>query len=70
MHEILRGEPLLLLGIVAIAGFYFGRAAKVARLPSLIGFMILGVLLGPSVLGFFYEGNLESLTFLTRHSLS
>ncbi len=69
MYEIFRSEPFLLLGIVAIAGFYFGRAAKVARLPSLIGFMILGVLLGPSVLGFFYEGNLESLTFLTEMAL-
>ncbi|MCK4915179.1 MAG: cation:proton antiporter, partial [Candidatus Eisenbacteria sp.] len=69
MQEILRAEPLLLLGIVAIAGFYFGRAAKIARLPSLIGFMVLGVLLGPSALGLFYEGNLEALSFITELAL-
>ena len=69
MQEILRAEPLLLLGIVAIVGFYFGRAAKIARLPSLIGFMVLGVLLGPSALGLFYEGNLEALSFITELAL-
>ncbi len=69
MQEILRAEPLLLLGVVAIVGFYFGRAAKIARLPSLIGFMVLGVLLGPSALGLFYEGNLEALSFITELAL-
>ncbi len=69
MQDILRAEPLLLLGLVAIVGFYFGRAAKLARLPSLIGFMILGVLLGPSAFGYFHEGNLESLTFITEMAL-
>jgi Kef-type K+ transport system membrane component KefB len=69
MQEILTAQPLLLLGIVAIVGFYFGRAAKLARLPSLIGFMILGVLLGPSAFGYFHEGNLESLTFITEIAL-
>jgi len=37
---------------------------EIARLPSLIGFMVLGILLGPSVLGLFYEGNLEALSFI------
>lgn len=69
MLEILRTEPMLLLGVVAILGFYFGRAARLARLPSLIGFMVLGVLLGPSLLRFFDEGNLESLTFITELAL-
>ena len=69
MQEIFTAQPLLLLGIVAIVGFYFGRAAKLARLPSLIGFMVLGVLLGPSAFGYFHEGNLESLTFITEIAL-
>jgi len=69
MQEILRAQPLLLLGVVAIGGFYFGRAARLARLPSLIGFMVLGVVLGPSVLGYFHHDNLESLTFITNMAL-
>ena len=69
MQELLKVEPFLLLGIVAIAGFYFGRAARLARLPSLIGFMVLGVVLGPSLLGAFDEGNLRSLAFITDLAL-
>ena len=69
MPEILRMEPFLLLGLVAIVGFYFGRAAQFARLPSLIGFMLLGVLLGPSLVGAFHEGNLASLSFITELAL-
>jgi len=69
MMEVLRAEPMLLLGVVAILGFYFGRAARLARLPSLIGFMVLGVLLGPSLLGFFEDANLASLTFITELAL-
>jgi Kef-type K+ transport system membrane component KefB len=69
MLEVLRSEPMLLLGLVAILGFYFGRAARFARLPSLIGFMVLGVILGPSLLGLFTDANLESLTFITELAL-
>jgi len=69
MQEILRSQPLLLLGVVAILGFYFGRAARLARLPSLIGFMVLGVVLGPSVLGCFHHENLEALEFITNIAL-
>ncbi len=69
MQELFRTEPLLLVGIVLITGYFLGRAARLARLPSLIGFMILGVLLGPSLLGLFYEGNLASLSFITEIAL-
>lgn len=69
MQELLRVEPFVLLGLVAIAGFYFGRAAQLARLPSLIGFMVLGVVLGPSLVGAFDEANLTSLTFITEMAL-
>ena len=69
MQMLFHTEPLLLLGIVLVIGYYLGRAARLARLPSLIGFMVLGVLLGPSLLGFFYEGNLASLSFITEIAL-
>jgi Kef-type K+ transport system membrane component KefB len=68
MLEILR-EPFFLLGVVAIAGFYFGRAARIARLPSLIGFMVLVVVLGPSVVGAFNQDNLATLSFITELAL-
>ncbi len=69
MQELFRTEPLLLVGIVLVIGYFLGRAARLARLPSLIGFMVLGVLLGPSLLGLFHEGNLASLSFITEIAL-
>ena len=41
---------LLVIGTIIIASFYLGRVAKLVKLPSLIGFMLLGVILGPSLL--------------------
>jgi len=70
MREIFRLEPFLLLGLIAVLGFYLGRAARRIRLPSLIGFMVLGVVLGPSALGLFFEDNLQSLSFITELALS
>ena len=69
MQDILRVEPFVLLGLVVLVGFYFGRAARFARLPSIIGFMVLGALLGPSLVGAFDESNLASLTFITELAL-
>ncbi len=66
MQEIIQNEPLLLFGIVVISGFYMGSIVKRFRLPSLIGFMILGVLLGPSVLNLFTNEKLINLSFITQ----
>jgi Kef-type K+ transport system membrane component KefB len=65
---------LVLLGCVLLLGLYLGRAARRLRLPSLIGYMLLGILLGPSlanVLGeaFFDEARLRSLGFITDLAL-
>ena len=60
---------LTLLGAATIVAFYMGRAAKFARLPSLIGYMIVGVILGPSVLHLFDEPSLERLSFITEIAL-
>ncbi|MBN2311631.1 MAG: cation:proton antiporter [Candidatus Hydrogenedentes bacterium] len=62
-------SSLILVGIATVAGFYFGRLAKVARQPSLVGYMLLGVLLGPSVLGLFPEPLTEQLAFITEIAL-
>jgi predicted Kef-type K+ transport protein len=44
-----------LLGIAVIVGFYMGHVAQRIRLPSLIGYMIFGVILGPSILSLIDE---------------
>jgi len=62
-------SALTLLGIVTIVGFYMGHTARLVRLPSLIGYMILGVILGPSVLHILSEPTMEHLSFITEIAL-
>jgi len=62
-------SALTFLGIVTIAGFYIGHTARLVRLPSLIGYMILGVILGPSVLHLLSEPTMEHLSFITEIAL-
>lgn len=69
MQDVFSHEPLLLIGLVAVAGFYCGSLAARVRLPSLIGYMVLGVILGPSGLGWFQPPLLHSLSFITEIAL-
>jgi Kef-type K+ transport system membrane component KefB len=62
-------SAITLLGLATIGGFYLGRGARRIRLPSLIGYMILGVILGPSLLHLFSDSLLENLSFITEVSL-
>jgi Kef-type K+ transport system membrane component KefB len=62
-------SALTLLGIATIIGFYMGHIAQRIRLPSLIGYMTFGVILGPSVLNLFDEPMIEHLSFLTEIAL-
>jgi len=62
--------PLItLLGAATILSLYMGRLVKKIHLPSLVGYMVLGVLLGGSVFGFLTEENINSLGFLTDVAL-
>ena len=60
---------LTLIGAATIIAFYVGRLARMARLPSLIGYMLVGVILGPSLLHFFNEPSMERLSFITEIAL-
>lgn len=60
---------LLLIGLIIIVAFYFGRTVRLIKLPSLIGFMFLGVLLGPSLLNILGEPIQEDLAFITEIAL-
>jgi Kef-type K+ transport system membrane component KefB len=60
---------LTLVGAATIVSFYVGRLARLAKLPSLIGYMLVGVILGPSVLHLFDEPSLERLSFVTEIAL-
>ncbi len=60
---------LLIIGAIIIAAFYLGRVAKQFRLPSLIGFMLLGVILGPSLFNILGEAQQDQLSFITEIAL-
>ncbi len=67
LHNI---SDLLILGIVIIASFFSGKLIKYIKLPSLIGFMLIGVILGPSLLDVLGVVKQEHLGFLTEIALS
>ncbi len=60
---------LALVGASVVTGLFFGKAAKKAGLPSIIGYMVLGTLAGVSVLGIFHHAHLRELAFVTDIAL-
>jgi len=62
-------SALTLLGILTLVGFHVGFAARWVKLPSLIGYMVLGVIVGPSVLHLVSEHDMEKLGFITQIAL-
>ena len=63
-------EPLVIIGGMVGIGFYAGRSMKHLRLPSIIGFMVIGVLLGPSLVNILHEDFQKKLSFITDVALS
>jgi Kef-type K+ transport system membrane component KefB len=62
-------SALTLLGAITIIGYYMGHTARLVKLPSLIGYMILGVVLGPSVFHLIGESTMDRLSFITEIAL-
>lgn len=62
-------SPLTVLGIASIIGLYAGFLVRRGRLPSILGYMILGVILGPSVLVLLDVPVMEHLSFITQVAL-
>lgn len=63
----------LLVGAMLIACFYVGKLIQKTSLPSIIGYMLVGALFGPSFTRFglelFTESVMESLSFITQVAL-
>ncbi|HEB29608.1 MAG TPA: hypothetical protein ENI15_01870 [Spirochaetes bacterium] len=60
----LRPTSLMIIGLLTVAGFYTGRSMKYVKLPSLIGFMVIGVISGPSLLNLLDETFMDKLSFI------
>ena len=63
-------DLLLKVGIVLLTGFVGGRLAKLVKLPSVSGYLIAGLLLGPSLLNMITPSDEHSLTFISEIALS
>jgi Kef-type K+ transport system membrane component KefB len=61
---------LLTAGIMMLIAFYLGKIMKYIKLPSLIGYMITGVLLGPSLVGLLSDTIQTNFEFITDIALS
>ncbi|MBN1696887.1 MAG: cation:proton antiporter [Spirochaetales bacterium] len=60
---------ILIIGTVTFIGLFFGKTMKYIKLPSIIGFMIIGVVLGPSLLDILNEPVMNNLSFITEIAL-
>mgnify|MGYP006279298423 CR=1 FL=1 len=61
---------LLFIGIGVLAGYIVSRLAYRIHLPSVVGFIIAGLILGPSVLGLFTEEMVHRMDSLSHLALS
>ena len=62
-------NPLLTLAVVLVAGVVFGGLAKRIHFPSVTGQILVGILMGPSVLEIFDRSTLEGLHPVTHFAL-
>jgi Kef-type K+ transport system membrane component KefB len=67
--SFLQFSILTLLGGATIIGFYAGRLANRINMPKIIGYMALGIILGPSILNIFEQGVIQQLSFVSEIGL-
>ena len=58
-----------IIGLVTIVGFYFGRMTNRFRLPSILGYMFLGAIIGPSFLDLLSTPIQSNLVFISQMAL-
>ena len=66
---VLHTSDVLTLGILIFAGFLMGKVAERMSLPAITGYIVAGVIAGPSVLALVSEETGESLAGITHVAL-
>ncbi len=61
---------LLIIGFMICASFVFSILFKKIKLPSVVAYMVMGIILGPSVTGIIDDALLNNLAFLTKAILA
>jgi Kef-type K+ transport system membrane component KefB len=67
--SVLHTSDVLTLGVLIFAGFLMGKVAERVRLPAITGYIVAGVLAGPSLLGLVSEETGDSLAGITHVAL-
>ncbi|PKL00299.1 MAG: cation:proton antiporter [Tenericutes bacterium HGW-Tenericutes-1] len=63
-------EVLIKLGIILVVGFAGGKLAGLVKLPSVSGYLVVGLLLGPSLFNMVNSQDVESFEILSEIALS
>lgn len=63
-------NEFIIIGLATIFGYYIGLFSRRLRLPSIIGYMFLGVILGSSGFHIFTEETLGRLSFISEITLA
>ena len=58
-------QPLFILGLVLVTGYFAGRAANFFHLPRISGYICIGLILSPSISGFFSFQQIDHLFGIT-----
>ncbi|XMB66909.1 cation:proton antiporter [Mycoplasmatota bacterium zrk1] len=60
---------LLSLGLVIVIGMYAGRLFEKIKIPHITGYLVAGIVIGPSVLGLVSHESMEGLSIITNIAL-
>lgn len=69
LSEIITLNTFTDLGLMIFVGMALGRLVKKAKLPNVTGYIIAGLLLGPSILGLLSEEFLSGITVISDAAL-
>lgn len=62
-------NELLLIGFSVILGIFGGKILQKFKIPQVVGFILVGVILGKSILGFFPQETIDSFFHLISFTL-
>ena len=62
-------NTILYLSILIFSGLVFGKLAKLVKLPNVTGYLVAGLLVGPSVLGIIPEAALSGFDIISEVAL-
>ena len=62
-------NEILSVGLILIAALFAGHLAQTFRVPEVTGYLLVGVLIGPSAMDFISHDNITTLGFLSDVAL-